>query len=348
MFYVLEGYAKDAKTASRTFLLVPNDPEDPSKKTSWTYAEAYDTILKYAKWLKDRQNVQKNELIAMDFTNKPQFIWVWFALWSLGAIPAFINHNLRDKAFTHCVRVSTARLLLVDPQIREVFNEATRAALGPDEKGQAVESVIIEPEMEEEILAQTPYRAPDEARSGAKITDTSLLIYTSGTTGLPKAANVSWAKPISGVKLFSTLLGLKPTDRYLTALPLYHSSGSLLGVLQVLGPGCTVSGYPAMVKYVVYADTCLTVCCLSQILATYIHAPRIRNESRRYTLHWRNVQVPRVESANTLGSRTQCPFRLRQRYANGRLAAIQRQVQHWHHYRILWCHRRNRSKLCPQ
>ena len=132
--------------------------------------------------------------------------------------------------------------------IREVFNDETSAALGPDEKGQAIESVIIEPEMEQEILAQTPYRAPDEARSGAKMTDTSLLIYTSGTTGLPKAANVSWAKPISGVKLFSTLLGLKPTDRYLTALPLYHSSGSLLGVLQVLGPGCTVSGCPPMVK----------------------------------------------------------------------------------------------------
>lgn len=241
VFYCLEDHAKNPEIAGKIFLLVPNDPDDPSKRTAWTYAEAYETILKYAAWLKERHHVQKNELIAMDFTNKPQFVWIWFALWSLGAIPAFINHNLRDKAFTHCVRVSTSRLLLVDPQIREVFNDETRAALGPDEKGLAVESVTIEPEIEQEILAQTPYRAPDEARSGAKSTDTSLLIYTSGTTGLPKAANVSWSKPWSGVKLFSTLCGLKPDDRYLTALPLYHSSGSLLGVLQVLGPGCTVS-----------------------------------------------------------------------------------------------------------
>ena len=241
VFYVFEEHAQSVKTANRTFLLIPNDPDHPKKQTQWTYAEAYETILKYAAWLKEKHNVQKNELIAMDFTNGPQFIWLWFALWSLGAIPAFINHNLRDRAFTHCVRVSTSRLLLIDPQIREVLNDETRAALGPDEKGCAVEAVIIEAEDEQQILAQTPYRAPDEVRSGVTSTDTSLLIYTSGTTGLPKAANVSWAKPWSGIRLFAVLLELKPTDRYLTALPLYHSSGSVLGVLQVLGPACTVS-----------------------------------------------------------------------------------------------------------
>ena len=166
---------------------------------------------------------------------------MWFALWSLGAIPALINHNLRDQAFVHSIRVSTARLLLIDPQIRDVLNEETSKGLGADDKGRAVDIVIVESEIEEEILAQTPYRAPDKARSGATTISTSMLIYTSGTTGLPKAANVNWAKPLSGIKFFGTLFGLKPTDRYFTALPLYHSSGSILGVLPVLGPACTVS-----------------------------------------------------------------------------------------------------------
>ncbi|KAK3719441.1 long-chain fatty acid transporter fat1 [Vermiconidia calcicola] len=239
VFYIFEQHAKDPKTAGNLFLLVPHDPERPDAQTQWTYAEAYETVLKYAAWLKTRHSVQKEELIAMDFTNKPQFIWFWFALWSLGAIPAFINSNLRDKAFTHSIRISTSRLLLIDPQIREVLNEETKSELGADQKGQEIDMMIIEPEVEQQILAQTPYRAADSARSGAKINSCSLLIYTSGTTGLPKAANVSWSKPLSGVAFFAKLLELKPTDRYFTALPLYHSSGSVLGVLQVLGPGCT-------------------------------------------------------------------------------------------------------------
>ena len=241
IFYIFENHAKHPKTAERLFLLIPNDPEKPTQKTSWTYAEAYEIVLKWAAWLKNKHGVQKHEIIAMDFTNKPQFVWLWFALWSLGAIPAKINHNLREEAFVHSVRVSTARLLLIDPQIREVLNEDTSRGLSADDKGRAVDSLIIEPDVEEEIHAQVPYRAPDEARSGATTGSTSMLIYTSGTTGLPKAANVNWAKPLSGILFFATLLGLKPTDRYFTALPLYHSSGGVLGVLQVLGPGCTVS-----------------------------------------------------------------------------------------------------------
>ena len=235
LFYDLEKWAKDPKSAKRVFVLIPNDPSKPDQRAEWTYAEAYEAVLKYAAWLKNKYGVQKNEWIAMDFTNKPQFIWMWFAIWSLGAIPAFINHNQREKSFVHSVRVSTARILFIDPQIKEVLTDDTRRELGADEKGRAVDTVVVEPKIEQEILAQTPYRAPDEARSGAKFASTAMLIYTSGTTGFPKAANVNWAKPLSGIGVWAELLGLKSTDRYFTALPLYHSSGSLLGVCPVLG-----------------------------------------------------------------------------------------------------------------
>lgn len=191
-FYKFEEVATNPTSANRLFLVVPKDGDHPSGRTEWTYAEAYDTVLKYAKWLKEVHGVQKSEVIAIDFKNKPQFIWTWFALWSLGAIPAFINSNLEDKAFIHCVKVSTSRLLLLDSELESILTEDALRAFGPDEKGRAVETVVIKPDLELQIDAGLPYRAPDEARSGVLRTSKSLLIYTSGTTGLPKAANVSW------------------------------------------------------------------------------------------------------------------------------------------------------------
>lgn len=182
-FYVFEKLAKDTQSAGRTFLIIPNDSAQPDQRTEWTYAEAYEIVLKYAAWLKLKHGVQKEELIAMDYTNKPQFIWMWFALWSLGAIPVFINHNLRENAFVHSVRISHTRLLLIDPEIQEVLTEATISGLGADEKGRAVQTVVVDHETERTIHMQTPYRAPDGARSGAKITSNAMLIYTSGTTG---------------------------------------------------------------------------------------------------------------------------------------------------------------------
>lgn len=52
------------------------------------------------------------------------------------------------------------------------------------------------------------------------------------------------SKPIGGVYIFPKVLGLTTKDRYLTAMPLYHSSGSILGVLQAIGAACTMIVLP--------------------------------------------------------------------------------------------------------
>lgn len=239
-FYRFEELALSPQIANRPFLIVPQDDEQPNARTEWTYAESYETILKYARWLKEDLGVRKEEIIAMDFKNKPHFIWIWFALWSLGAMPAFLNTNLRDNAFIHCVKVSTTRLLVLDPELREALTDEARAQFAPDEKGRAIETVVLDTDVEARIHTLTPYRAPDAERSGAKAAGPSILIYTSGTTGLPKAANVSWSKPHSGMWFFPRILEMKPEDRYFTAMPLYHSSASLLGVCQALGPGASI------------------------------------------------------------------------------------------------------------
>lgn len=172
VFYLLESNAKDPTIADNTFLLLPPDATKPNDKSAWTYAEAYENILQYAAWLREEHKIEKDEVVAMDFTNKPQFLWLWFALWSLGARPAFINTNLRDNAFTHCVKVSTARMIFVDPSVREVLNEQTQSELA----GQGIAAVVLEEDTEQAIHKKTPYRAPNEARSGKKLKESALLI----------------------------------------------------------------------------------------------------------------------------------------------------------------------------
>ncbi|GAB7332276.1 hypothetical protein MBLNU13_g04116t1 [Cladosporium sp. NU13] len=239
LFYMFEAQAKDPKVASRTFLLLPPDASNADQQTAWTYAEAYERILQYAAWLKEDHNIQNDEVVAMDFTNKPAFLWIWFAIWSLGAIPAFINTNLRDKAFVHSVRVSTGRILFVDPSIREVLSEHATSELAASNEGRGIETVVLEETTEQDIYQRTPYRAPNEARSGKKMKDSALLIYTSGTTGLPKAAHVPWDKPRSTGMGVSKILQLTPSDRFFSAMPLYHTAAALLCVCTVVGVGCT-------------------------------------------------------------------------------------------------------------
>lgn len=211
LFYNLESHALAARTANLTFIVFEG--------RSWTFYEAYQTTLRYGAWLKREHGVKPREIVAMDFMNSSDFIFMWLGLWSIGAVPAFINYNLSGKPLTHSVKVSTSRLLFVDEELRDSFPpEQLDTFASPDfrdGKG-PVEVVFYNKNLESRILQTDPVREPDSTRAGVVPRDMSILIYTSGTTGLPKPAIVSWHKCWAGSTFVSNWLGLTKKDRLFT------------------------------------------------------------------------------------------------------------------------------------
>lgn len=209
-FYDLEKHATTKATADKEFLIYQG--------RTWTFKQAYDTTLKYAAWLHHEFDIKPKEIVAVDFMNSPEMIFVWLGLWSLGAVPAFINYNLTGKPLAHCVKVSTARLLLVDGEVRSrVTPELVEEFSSPqyrDGKG-PVQIVFYDDQLESQILQMDGFRADDSAREDVVVTDMAALIYTSGTTGLPKPAIVSWAKTATGL-FVAKWMGLKKDDRFYT------------------------------------------------------------------------------------------------------------------------------------
>lgn len=194
LFYTFEAHAQNPQTASRPFLLF----EDRSH----TYAHCYETILRYGSWLKSKHGVEPGDVVAMDFQNSDTFFFVWWALWSIGAKPAFINYNLTGKPLAHCIKAASTRLCLIDPNVAEAFEDGSI-----QEELSNVSFVIFTPEAEAEAAASPPERSPDADRGGQLASTMAVLIYTSGTTGLPKPAIVSWGKCCSGSTLGEVLLG---------------------------------------------------------------------------------------------------------------------------------------------
>ena len=186
-FYRLEEFALSRKDANRTWLIYEGQ--------SWTYKEGYDIVLQYATWLKTTYAIASGEIVGVDFMNSEKFIFLTMALWSLGAKPALINYNLTSKPLLHCIKTSTARLVVVDEEVRSKFDTDVMGALASADfrdggKG-SVEVVIFEPALEKKVLSVAGVREPDSCRSGAAIQGSdkiAALMYTSGTTGLPKPA----------------------------------------------------------------------------------------------------------------------------------------------------------------
>lgn len=211
LFYILEHYALASGTADNPFIVYNG--------RTWTFHEAYLSVLRYGTWFKNVHKVKPREIVAIDSMNSSNFIFMVFGLWSIGAVPALINYNLSGKPLTHSVRASTARLLIVDDEIRSSFPpDQLQTFASPnfrDGKG-SVDVVFFTPDVEAQILQMPATRVDDKVRGSSVPRDMALLIYTSGTTGLPKPAIVSWKKCWSGSVFTGNWLSIQKTDRFFT------------------------------------------------------------------------------------------------------------------------------------
>lgn len=69
---------------------------------------------------------------------------------------------------------------------------------------------------------------------------TSSLIYTSGTTGLPKAVAGPAGREYGLARSMALYLGLKPSDKFYTCLPLYHGAAQGLCISPIIYAGGSV------------------------------------------------------------------------------------------------------------
>lgn len=211
LFYALESHAQSARYANKAFLIFDD--------RTHSYAQTYDKVLRYGHWIKTKFGVKPKDVVAMDFENSDTFVFVWFALWSIGAKPAFINYNLTGKPLAHCIEAASTKLCLIDPAVAANVDEESVKSL-PN-----VNFVVFTPEAEAEAASTAPVRSPNVDRTDDAMSNMAMLIYTSGTTGLPKAAVVSWAKCIYGGSIVETLLNRGGGDimyTVRTCLILFH------------------------------------------------------------------------------------------------------------------------------
>lgn len=208
----------------------------------YTYKELYNMILRLSYILKNDYGVTSKDTIGVDCMNKPLFIILWFALWNLGALPAFLNYNTKGKPLVHCIKIAGVSQVFVDPDCAEPIRETE-----PHLKKE-LPNVKVHYFNEEELLraladpSVPTYRAPDELRRPEdKDSSACALIYTSGTTGLPKSAIMSWRKAFMANGFFGSVMKIDKKSNVLTAMPLYHSTAAMLGVCPTLGSGGTVS-----------------------------------------------------------------------------------------------------------
>jgi hypothetical protein len=95
-YHILQDQAL-RKRPNQLFLIFEN--------RTYTYAEFFKCVTRVGNWLINEFGVQKQEIVALDGGNSPEYLMLWFALEGIGAVPSYINNNLTGKSLIHCVKV---------------------------------------------------------------------------------------------------------------------------------------------------------------------------------------------------------------------------------------------------
>ncbi|XP_061890297.1 long-chain fatty acid transport protein 2-like [Entelurus aequoreus] len=220
--------------------------KDPHKKflwfqdRSWTYQQADQESNKVARVLSTL--LQEGQSAALLMGNEPNFVFVWLALSKLGCCSALLNSNIRSKSLLHCFSCCDAKVLLVGADLQEAAEEVLPSL---DQQGVRVFMVGEGPEskniqcLSHKIQQASGTPVSPELRANVHISSPALYIFTSGTTGLPKAAVINH-KRLWFASLLQSIAGVRSDDVIYIYLPLYHTSGFLMGLCGAIDQGITV------------------------------------------------------------------------------------------------------------
>jgi len=172
------------------------------------------------------------------------------SLWAANKIPAILNYSTGTATLLTCARVAGLKRIITSKN----FVERAKLDLNPF-KAARIELVFLEevrPQITtpQKILAGLRhYLGLYPRRSHLQPADTAVILFTSGSEGEPKGVELTHGNLLGNIRQMLSVIDLVETDRFFTALPLFHSFGLTVGLLLPLLRGVFVFLYLSPLHY---------------------------------------------------------------------------------------------------
>ena len=202
-----------------------------------------------AAWLA-AHGIGSGDVIAVWLVNRPEWIVLLFAAARLGAIVAAVNTRYRSAEVEHLLKLSGARLLVVEAQFRSIDFPAILAGIDksavPSLQRVAVVGAgdvtakwpTVKFDAFEQAYAPVPLPCDD-------LEAPVLLFTTSGTTRGPKLVAHSQATLAGHARSIGHALGLSGDRHSLLAMLPFCGTFGMSGLLGFLAAGATVHAHDA-------------------------------------------------------------------------------------------------------
>ncbi|MGD9862598.1 MAG: AMP-binding protein [Pseudodonghicola sp.] len=177
--------------------------------------------------------VAKGDRVALMLDNCVAYLALWFGLSRLGAVEVPLNTGHRGAVLSHMLRLSKARVIVIEPALIPALEEVARDLNHPPRmvvRGTAP----VEGAVSLDTLMATTDTPPEVAVSPS---DPYAIMFTSGTTGVSKGALMPQGYALNAARQICEATGYSETDCLYNALPLFHGNAQILSALPALMAG---------------------------------------------------------------------------------------------------------------
>jgi long-chain acyl-CoA synthetase len=198
-----------------------------------TYRQLYSAVQNVTGSLKNR-GIKKGDKVVLMLPNIPEFFYFYFAVLELGAVVVPINTSSTPAELLYLLNNSDAKMIIAQTSAEKKYLEI---------KDQLINCPSLFAVDSEEI-SQTINRKPterdwDSLKETINPDDPAEIIYTAGLTGKPLGAVLSHHNLCSQLNMIQPIFRRAPSDVGLCLIPLFHSFGSTVNMLNVIQAGCS-------------------------------------------------------------------------------------------------------------
>jgi len=198
-----------------------------------TYRQLQSAVRAVSQSLK-KVGMEKGDKIALMLPNIPEFVYCYFAVVQSGAVAVLLNTSSTPSELNYLLNNSDAKILITLESFEKKYREIEDQLL-------TCHSIYLadSEKVRREIKMENAIGSSDSLTTRIDSDDPAEIIYSAGLTGNPLGVVLTHGNLCAQLNMIQPIFRREPDDVGLCLIPLFHSFGATVNMLNVIQAGCS-------------------------------------------------------------------------------------------------------------